>query len=72
MKYTKLPLPVNDQINILISRGMDIPDRDRAFRYLSHISYFRLRGYWIPFEMTDGGKDHHFKDGTSFSDVLDL
>ena len=72
MKYTKLPLPVNDQINILISRGMDIPDRERAFRYLSHISYFRLRGYWIPFEMTDGGKDHHFKEGTSFGDVLDL
>ena len=51
---------------------MDIPDRDRAFRYLSHISYFRLRGYWIPFEKPDGEKDHHFKEGTSFGDVLDL
>ena len=72
MKYTKLPIPIEEQIDLLISRGMDIPDQDRAFRYLSHISYFRLRGYWIPFETSDGGKDHHFKEGTSFGDVLDL
>jgi len=72
MKYTKLPLPIENQIDLLISRGMVIPDWDRAFRYLSHISYFRLRGYWIPFETPDNGKDHHFKEGTSFDDVLDL
>ncbi|MEW6079162.1 MAG: hypothetical protein AB1724_15225 [Thermodesulfobacteriota bacterium] len=48
MKYTKLPLSIDDQIDLLVSRGMEITDRDRVFRYLSHISYFRFRGYWIP------------------------
>jgi len=72
MKYAKLPLTIQEQIDLLISRRMEIPDRDRAFRYLSHISYFRLRGYWIPFEMPDDEKDHHFKEGTTFDHVLDL
>ncbi len=72
MKYTKLPFSVEDQIDLLISRRMEIPDRDRAFHYLSHISYFRLRGYWIPFEMPDDEKNHHFKEGTTFDHVLDL
>ena len=51
---------------------MDIPDPERAARYLSHISYFRFRGYWIPFESKEDGKDHHFIDGTTFDDVLNL
>jgi len=72
MKYAKPPLSIKDQIDLLVSRGMEIPDRDRAYRYLSHISYFRLRGYWIPFENSDDGKEHHFKPGTSFDSVLEL
>jgi len=72
MKYTKPPLSINEQINLLTQRGMVIPDPQRAARYLSHISYFRLRGYWIPFEKRDNGKDHHFKDGTTFDNVLNL
>ena len=72
MKYTKPPLSINDQIDLLSNRGMKIPDPQRAIRYLSHISYFRLRGYWIPFETPDKGKDHRFKDGTTFDGVLNL
>jgi len=72
VKYTKPPLAIDEQIDLLISRGMDIPDRTRAFRYLSHISYFRLRGYWIPFEQADHGPDHAFKEGTTFDAVLGL
>lgn len=49
-----------------VYQGMKIPEPDRAARYLFHISSFRLRGYWIPFEKKEHGKDHHFKDGTSF------
>jgi abortive infection bacteriophage resistance protein len=72
VKYTKPPLTIDDQINLLLSRGMVIPDRARATRYLSHISYFRLRGYWIPFEKADTGSDHAFQDCTTFDAVLDL
>ncbi len=72
MKYKKLPLGIDDQIHLLRKRGMEIPDPQRAARYLFHISYFRLRGYWIPFEKKDKGKDHQFIDGTTFDDVLNF
>jgi len=65
-------LAIDEQIDLLISRGMVIPDRARTSRYLSHISYFRLRGYWIPFEKKDNGPDHIFQEGTTFDAVLDL
>ncbi|MFO7750774.1 MAG: Abi family protein, partial [Desulfobacteraceae bacterium] len=72
MKYIKPPLTIDDQLNLLASRGMNISDRPRAFRYLSHISYFRLRGYWIPLEKPDSGPEHNFHENTSFDDVLNL
>ncbi len=64
MKYSKPPLAIDEQIDLPISRGMVISDRARASRYLSHISYFRLRGYWILFEKTGNGPDQAFQDGT--------
>lgn len=72
MKYQKPPLSLDDQLDLLLSRGMIITDRDRARRYLSHISYFRLRGYWIPLELPTTDGNHRFRPGTSFDDVLDL
>ncbi len=72
VKYSKPPLTIDDQITLLTSRGMVIPDLDRARRYLSHISYFRLRGYWIPFEQPASAPAHHFRDHTTFDDVLNL
>jgi abortive infection bacteriophage resistance protein len=30
MKYSKPHLPYEDQVNLLIQRGLDCPDRDRA------------------------------------------
>ncbi len=72
MKYDKPPLDIEQQLDLLVSRGMSIPNRARAFRYLSHISYFRLRGYWIPFEKPDSAPDHTFREDTTFNNVLDL
>ncbi len=73
MKYTKLPLPVEDQIKLLESRGMAIPDHARAVRYFSNINYYRLRAYWVPFEESaPTAGDHKFKTGTTFDDVLTL
>lgn len=72
MQYTKPPFSIEQQIELLQSRGLLIPDRERVTRYLGHISYYRLRGYWIPFEQPDNGPDHCFRPGTSFDQVLDL
>jgi|SRR3990172_653132 len=72
MRYTKPPLSFNDQLDLLVRRGMSIPDRERARHYLAHLNYYRLRGYWLPFEESTGSGDHCFKAGTSFEDALSL
>lgn len=72
MEYRKPPLTLDEQLHLLTSRGLDIPDTERALRYLSHISYFRFSGYWIPFEQTDTNGEHRFLPNTTFDNVLDL
>jgi abortive infection bacteriophage resistance protein len=42
-------LPVDDQIELLKSRGMIIADEDIARRCLRRIGYYRLSAYWYPF-----------------------
>lgn len=42
MALNKPALSVDAQIDLLQRRGMTVPDRDRAKRYLTHIHYYRL------------------------------
>lgn len=73
MKFGKPALSLPDQIDLLIRRGMQIGDRDRAFQQLQHISYYRLRAYWLPQEIPAGiPGEHSIKPGTDFEDILDL
>nr|WIE92055.1 Abi family protein [Mesorhizobium sp. WSM4875] len=52
---------------------MAVPDHAVASHCLQHISYYRLRAYWLPFEEASPAPgDHKFKAGTSFDDVLAL
>lgn len=70
LPYEKPPLSVEQLVDRLANRGLQIPDRDRTARYLRHIGYYRLSPYTIPFQ--EGGADHQMREGTSFDDVLDL
>lgn len=70
MKFSKPATTLDQQIDLLIGRGMDVPDRDRARHYLSHINYYRLGAYWLPFEADHAS--HTFNAGTHFEDVLSL
>lgn len=73
MKFTKPSLDLLGQISLLKQRGMSIPDEPKALHYLKHLSYYRLRAYWLPFEGAPPGPGQHvFKPGTSFDDALDL
>ncbi len=73
MKFTKPSLSIADQIALLEERGMVIPDRAKAEHYLRHVSYYRLRAYWLPFEQPSSvNGDHMFKAGTSIEDALAL
>jgi len=68
--YTKPPLSVQEQINLLKSRGLQIPDESRAIRYLQNISYYRLSGYMYPFLVNT--KQHIYKTRTTFDNILNL
>lgn len=73
MKYNKQALDVDQQIILLESRGLIIPDRDKARQSLQFINYYRLSGYTISFEEVNNGKrGHHYKAGVTFEDVLAL
>ncbi len=68
MKFNKPTLSIADQIALLQGRGLLFPDRERAERYLTAISYYRLSAYFIPFlDRVD-----HFIPETTFDQILDL
>ncbi|MFH0996418.1 MAG: Abi family protein [Pseudomonadota bacterium] len=67
--FTKPSLTLDEQADLLASRGLDIPDRHRLLHYLKFIGYYRLSGYCLFYQADDF---HHFKTGTTFQDVLDL
>ena len=68
--YTKLPLTIQEHIELLKARGLKIPDEEKATRYLQNISYFHLSGYMYPF-LADK-KQHQYKTGSSFDDIINL
>lgn len=68
--YDKPPMPIEDLVLRLASRGLVIPDRARATRYVRHIGYFRLSPYTIPFR--ENPTEDGFRQATAFDEVLDL
>ena len=70
MEYTKQPITLAEQINILKQRGLIFEDEDAALRILSFISYFRLASYWRVME--ENSRIHRFRSGSKFSAVLSL
>jgi len=70
MKFAKPAISIEDQIALLRRRGMMLADEDKAYHYLAHISYYRLRAYWLPFEISAPPDEHRFRPGTRFEDVL--
>ena len=69
MRFEKPPKTFEEQVDLLILRGMRIDDPKRARRYLSHLNYYRLAAYWLPFEQNH--PTHRFKPGIEFDLVLE-
>ncbi len=69
MQFTKPPKSFDEQIDLLIKRGMVIDDRNHAKRYLSHLNYYRLAAYWLPYE--EDHPTHLFKTGTNFDLIIE-
>lgn len=61
---------IQEQIELLKNRNMSFKQISNANKYLSNISYYRLKGYW--WEMQDDFVNHHFKNETYFENVIEL
>ena len=70
--FTKPALSLTDQLALLESRGLIVDDHAAALHALAHISYYRLRAYWLYFEVDPANGDHMLRAGTRFGDVLAL
>lgn len=68
MQYLKPALTFAQKYDLLISRGLTIPDRAKAISTFQHINYYRLSAYFPPFQAT---RDH-FRAGVSFEQILYL
>lgn len=68
--YYKKAFTIKQQIEQLTERGLIITETDNIAHFLSHISYYRLAGYWWP--MQQDKTQHIFKPNARFSDVLAL
>ena len=73
--YGKPWLSLDDQVALLVSRGMTVGSVDIASRWLNVVGYYRLSGYWYPYR-TPQGEGHprldSFRPGTSFEQVVAL
>lgn len=66
---------LEEQIQLLRSRGMLINNEEKAKEVLSDIGYYRLGFYWFPMEIDYPNKHnrtHLFKDTANFDDAVRL
>ena len=68
MRYSKQPISISDQIDILKQRGLIFNDEVMARSVLENISYFRLAGYWRTMEQDNS--HHIFRAGSHFEEVV--
>ena len=61
MRYSKPPLTIDEQVDLLLKRGMG-GNPDTMAQQLTVVNYYRLSGYWYTFR----NPDDTFKPGTTF------
>jgi len=72
MRYAKPALSLADQLARLRARGLIVTDEQAALRWLQHVNYYRLRGYWLPLEANYApGVEHRFRAGATFEQVAE-
>jgi abortive infection bacteriophage resistance protein len=70
MIYSKGAFTIPQHIEQLKQRGLIIDNGAIAAHYLTHVSYYRLAGYWWP--MQSDKVTHIFKPNSRFEDVISL
>ncbi len=67
--YVKPPLNLEEQLGLLMNRGLAVSSPERALHYLRFIGYYRLSGYCRYYQQN---LSHEFYPGTTFDSVLKL
>ncbi|MDY0029777.1 MAG: Abi family protein [Pseudobdellovibrionaceae bacterium] len=71
--FTKQAISIDDQLALLRDRGLIIGDEAKTRSCLTHIGYYRLSAYELPFQRGDHTDEHHqFLPGTHFDQIIDL
>jgi abortive infection bacteriophage resistance protein len=73
MKFHKVPFKPSQMLEQVLKRGLEGLEKNDAnfYRSVERIGYYRLTGYFLPFQ--EGGPDpHRFRKGTTFSQVIRL
>lgn len=74
--YAKPFLSVDEQVDRLQERGLEVASRREAGHHLRRIGYYRLSGYWYPFRQDAPGpgkkRPSEFRAGTSLETVLEV
>jgi len=74
--YSKPFLSVEEQIQRLKSRGLEITDEATAAAILQRTGYYRLSAYWFPFRQASSAQNHlqeeRFIPGSCFQDAVAL
>lgn len=60
----KPPLSFTDQLELMRDRGLVIDDEEQTLKRLAETNYYRLRGYWLTYEL-----DGRFIPGTMFDSI---
>lgn len=68
--YKKPAITYQQQLALLKSRGLQIPNESKALHLLESISYYRLSGYWYP--LLEDKRAHIFKAGANFETAFQL
>ena len=64
-KYNKIPLTLDEQVELLKERGLNIEDEQRLKYYLKNLSYYHLSIYFKHYQ-----NNNIFYEGIGFEDVL--
>jgi abortive infection bacteriophage resistance protein len=67
-KYTKPPLFLSQQVDLLKSRGLVVKSQSKAEVFLGQVNYYRFSAYCLPFEISR----HELKKGVTFEEVREL
>ena len=69
VKFDKQALTAEEQLEVLIKRGLIIEDKKSAIDILKRIGYYRLSAYMRNFQINS---NHEFVKGTNFKKIIDL